>query len=156
MTNAAWFKSLVCMETFLQLPFFVAGGCLQPCSVTVIQHCCCLLHELLLQLQDHLCADTWTLCTCYISVARAAGSYAYAAGKGWVRIPAIVYGVSTATTVVPCLAEIATAALPLNNRLALMAIYTPYLLIPAAIAARMLFHEEAFPQKQRQLPKKRN
>ena len=67
-----------------------------------------------------------------------------------------MYGISTATTVVPCLAEIAKAALPLNNRLALMAIYTPYLLIPAAIAARMLSHEEAFPQKQRYFPKKRN
>ena len=67
-----------------------------------------------------------------------------------------MYGISTATTVVPCLAEIAVAKLPLNNRLALIAIYTPYLLIPAAIAARMLFHEEAFPQKQRHFPKKRN
>ena len=67
-----------------------------------------------------------------------------------------MYGISTATTVVPCLAEIAVAKLPLNNRLALIAIYTPYLLIPAAIAARMLSNEEAFPQKQRHFPKKRN
>ncbi len=56
---------------------------------------------------------------------------------------------------VPCLTEIAAAALPLNNRLTLMAIYMPYLMIPAAIAARMLVFEEAFPQRHRNLSKKR-
>ncbi|CAL5220762.1 g2826 [Coccomyxa viridis] len=85
-----------------------------------------------------------------------AGSYAYALGRPWIKTPAIIYGISTATTVVPCLAEVAAAALPLNNRLTLMAIYTPYLLIPALMAARMLISEEAFPQRQRQFPKKRN
>lgn len=85
-----------------------------------------------------------------------AGAYAYAAGKAWIKTPAIIYGISTATTVVPCLAHIASSALPQHNRLLLMAIYTPYLLIPAAIAARMLLSEEPFPEKQRYLPKKRN
>ena len=85
-----------------------------------------------------------------------AGAYAYTAGKAWIKLPATIYGISTATTVVPCLAEIAFANLSLNNRLVLMAIYTPYLLIPAHIAARMLLNEEAFPQRQRHFPKKRN
>jgi hypothetical protein len=135
--SPVWFKSLAWLETVLQLPFFIIG----------------------MSTHGHLAGGCFGLLCEKVDLKAMfvafAGAYAYAAGKAWIKVPATIYGISTATTVIPCLAEIAFAKLPLNNRLVLMAIYTPYLLIPAAIAARMLLSEEAFPQRQRHFPKKR-
>lgn len=144
--SPAWFQSLAWLETVFQLPFFVAG--IRPAismpTLAFEGQCRNVLRPA--RVRGLL----------YVKAQGCAGSYAYALGKAWIRTPAIIYGISTATTVVPCLAEIAAAALPLTNRLTLMAIYTPYFLIPAVIAARMLTAEEAFTQRQRHLPKKRN
>ncbi|XP_077168931.1 sigma intracellular receptor 2 [Paroedura picta] len=98
----AWFKSLICCEVFLQLPFFPVA--------------------------------------------------AYAFWKGdckWIRTPAIIYATHVATTLVPPLAHIllqdfsgSRAAGPATGqeRLWLVAIYSPYLLIPLLLLATMLLH----------------
>lgn len=85
------------------------------------------------------------------------GAYAFTAGKRWIQQPALVYGVSTATTLLPILGELAFApADPSVNRLALILFYVPYLLVPLALAVRMLFVEDIFPQKlRRPLSRKR-
>ena len=79
-----------------------------------------------------------------------AGAYAFAAGKRWIRQPAIVYGVSTVTTLLPILGELvlspATAGV---RRVELILFYLPYLLVPLALAVRMLVVEDPFPQKPR-------
>ena len=85
-----------------------------------------------------------------------AGVYAFAAGKAWIQKPAIVYGISTATTLLPCLTDVLFGGHTGHNKLALVAIYTPYLLIPLALAIRMLCLEEPFPSKApRRFSKKR-
>ncbi len=78
-----------------------------------------------------------------------AGTYAFAAGKRWIQKPAIVYGVSTATTLLPILGELCLSPAKNFNRPALIAFYLPYLLVPLALAARMLWLEEPFPVRAR-------
>ncbi|XP_078080869.1 sigma intracellular receptor 2 [Mustelus asterias] len=76
---------------------------------------------------------------------------AYAFYKGgclWIRTPAIVYSTHVATTLIAILAHIlfndfsqSTNPGPnsMSERLSLLAIYTPYLLIPVLILLTMLF-----------------
>ena len=56
--------------------------------------------------------------------------------RGWVRIPAIVYGTHVATTLVPILAEF----LFNSSKPKLMAalIYSPWLLLPLELLCRMV------------------
>jgi hypothetical protein len=85
-----------------------------------------------------------------------AGAYAIATAKQWIQKPAIVYGISTATTLLPILGELALMpASPGINRAALIAFYFPYLVLPLALAMRMLLMENPFPPKARRLPSKR-
>lgn len=85
-----------------------------------------------------------------------AGAYAFAAGKRWIQKPAIVYGISTATTLLPILGELCLSPATDFNRPALVAFYLPYLLIPLALAVRMLVVEDPFPPQQRRpIPRKR-
>ncbi|EIE23813.1 hypothetical protein COCSUDRAFT_83688 [Coccomyxa subellipsoidea C-169] len=78
------------------------------------------------------------------------GAYAFAAGKRWIRQPAIVYGVSTATTLLPILGELVlTPAKAGVRRTELILFYLPYLLVPLALAVRMLLVEDIFPQRPR-------
>jgi hypothetical protein len=57
--------------------------------------------------------------------------------KSWVRIPAIVYGVHTATTLVPILGTFFSASLlSASERAVLCGIYMPYLVMPVLIAWR--------------------
>ena len=69
-------------------------------------------------------------------------AYAFAAGKAWIRTPALVYGVHTATTLVPILGHILFDEDPAQgsaaDRLKLSAIYAPWLLVPLILTARML------------------
>eukprot|EP00884_Botryococcus_braunii_P018576 jgi/Botrbrau1/5401/Bobra.182_1s0005.1 len=81
------------------------------------------------------------------------GIYGFAFGKKWIQKPAIVYGISTATTVVPCLAQIWLAPGP-QARIPLTLFYLPYLLMPLAIAIRMLMTDDPFP-KQPSPPKRK-
>ncbi|NXY51828.1 SGMR2 protein, partial [Ceuthmochares aereus] len=77
---------------------------------------------------------------------------AYAFLKGgckWIRTPAIIYSTHVATTLVPILAHILfhdfsksedLGPQTLRERLALLSIYVPYLLIPLLILYTMLCH----------------
>lgn len=80
-----------------------------------------------------------------------AGAYAFAAGKRWIQKPAIVYGISTATTLLPILGELLLSPAKDFNRPVLVAFYLPYLVLPLVLAARMLHMEEPFPQRARKL-----
>lgn len=69
-------------------------------------------------------------------------------GCKWIRTPAIIYSVHVATTLVPILSHILFHKFPLsphpgpqtlNERLTLVSIYAPYLIIPIMILLTMLF-----------------
>ena len=62
---------------------------------------------------------------------------AFGARSRSVRGLAAAYGVSTATTLVPILAELAATA-PAASRATLLAFYAPYLVVPAGIGWWML------------------
>lgn len=64
------------------------------------------------------------------------GAYAFMTGKQWITMPALVYGVSTATTLLPILSELVSH--PGQHTNILVAFYLPYLIFPAAIAIAML------------------
>ncbi len=66
-------------------------------------------------------------------------SYAFARKRNWIRIPALAYGVHTATTLLPILAELAASSeVPSESaRAALLGLYAPYLVLPLACAAWM-------------------
>lgn len=76
---------------------------------------------------------------------------AYAFLKGgckWIRTPAIIYSVHVATTLIPILSHIIFHEFPLTphpgpqtlkERLTLVSIYAPYLIIPVMILLTMLF-----------------
>lgn len=96
------------------------------------------------------CNSKSTYPLCFFRSTVWTGAYAFATGKKWIRQPALVYGVSTATTLLPILGELALApANPSVRRLELILFYVPYLLVPLALAVRMLFVEDIFPQKLR-------
>ncbi|KAK9905909.1 hypothetical protein WJX75_008815 [Coccomyxa subellipsoidea] len=84
------------------------------------------------------------------------GAYAFATGRRWIRQPAIVYGVSTATTLLPILGELVLSPAKTGVRqVELVLFYLPYLLVPLALAVRMLLVEDPFPQKPRRLGRKK-
>ena len=74
------------------------------------------------------------------------GYHAFYHGRNWVRIPGIAYGVHTATTLIPILAEILTDEdIPTDAaRAQLFLIYLPYLIIPAMIAILLALEEKPF------------
>lgn len=82
--------------------------------------------------------------------------YAFATRGNWIRIPAIVYGAHTATTLVPILAYLATVVpdpnspsgpLSSSDRAALLAVYLPYALVPALLVWRMASTTTPFPPR---------
>ncbi|XP_078404234.1 sigma intracellular receptor 2 isoform X2 [Cetorhinus maximus] len=82
----------------------------------------------------------------------------YKGGCSWIRTPAIIYSTHVATTVIPILAHIlfndfSASTYPgpktMSERLSLLAIYTPYLLIPVWILLTMLFSETYNPDKEK-------
>lgn len=75
-----------------------------------------------------------------------AASYAFAKRLNWIRIPALVYGVHTATSLLPILAELATSPKVPSEaaRLQLLALYLPYLLLPLACAVWMAASPKPF------------
>ncbi|CAM6092500.1 unnamed protein product [Calypogeia fissa] len=72
----------------------------------------------------------------------AACGYAFVTGKKWGRMAGIIYGVHTATTLVPILADILASQEP--TRFTLLAIYLPYLVIPLIVVARLLPYTDPF------------
>mmetsp|Transcript_31792 Transcript_31792/g.70617 ORF Transcript_31792/g.70617 Transcript_31792/m.70617 type:complete len:166 (+) Transcript_31792:63-560(+) len=108
---------------------------------------------------DHLVSTNpnWFVALVYCEVAFQLpfffiAAYAFAYQKKWIRIPALVYGVHTATTLVPILADIITHTSPPNWTLG--AIYFPYLLVPLALAARMAVMPDPFPGASKSSKKK--
>jgi hypothetical protein len=78
-------------------------------------------------------------------------SYAFIAGKNWIRAPAIAYGTHAATTLVPILAELAFSPLGRSNpnRGQLLLIYGVYLAMPLAIAVSMALSRIPFPSERK-------
>lgn len=78
-------------------------------------------------------------------------AYAFAAGKSWIRAPAIMYGAHAATTLVPILAELALSEQGRANpkRAELLAIYGAYLAMPLAIAVSMAAARIPFPSERK-------
>ena len=74
------------------------------------------------------------------------GYHAFYHGRNWVRIPGIAYGVHTATTLIPILAEIlaSESITSAAARAQLFLIYLPYLVIPAMIAILLALEEKPF------------
>ncbi|KAJ9533010.1 hypothetical protein QJQ45_018099 [Haematococcus lacustris] len=64
-------------------------------------------------------------------------AYGLAYYKPWVRIPCIIYGTHVATTLVPILADFIFGNHATNPNWVAVAIYSPYLLLPLALAVRM-------------------
>ena len=71
-------------------------------------------------------------------------AYAHAYGKAWIQKPTIVYGLFVASTMVCILSELLLAPNPKHPRYVLSAIYLPYLVVPLAMAMRMLFTTHPF------------
>ena len=71
--------------------------------------------------------------------------HAYLNRSKWIRIPLIVYGVHTATTLIPILGEIVFVLG--NIKLAL--IYCPYFILPLILAIKNCLYEDPFPRSKR-------
>ena len=60
--------------------------------------------------------------------------------KNWIRIPSIVYGAHVSTTVFPILLEVAMSSkMSFDEKMTLIPIYSPYLIIPATLTLYMCF-----------------
>ena len=72
------------------------------------------------------------------------------AGCNWIRIPAIMYGVHAATTVIPMLADFYYGQGKHNPQKELLcAIYGTYLVFPLLIALTMAFSRIPFPAEKK-------
>lgn len=74
------------------------------------------------------------------------GFRAFYMKRNWIRIPGLVYGVHTATTLIPILAEILHSPdIPSTQaRAQLFLIYLPYLVIPAMMAWVLAIEDKPF------------
>jgi hypothetical protein len=74
--------------------------------------------------------------------------YAWLNRKECIRLPAIMYGSHTATTLIPIFSTFLApeAALTEQQRYMLLAIYSPYFLVPCAIVWRCMAREKLFPE----------
>mmetsp|Transcript_60288 Transcript_60288/g.191527 ORF Transcript_60288/g.191527 Transcript_60288/m.191527 type:complete len:180 (+) Transcript_60288:173-712(+) len=74
--------------------------------------------------------------------------YGLALGRRWLRIPAIMYGVHTCTTMAPILYELAFGPHKLlatsQDRAVILCVYLPWLVFPAVLTARMAASEDPF------------
>lgn len=72
--------------------------------------------------------------------------YALITKKNWIRIPSILYGSHTATTVWAILYEFALSKeIDMHTKLVLISLYYPYFLIPLILALHMSLVEIPFP-----------
>lgn len=63
-----------------------------------------------------------------------------------VRIPTIIYGAHTATTLIPIYGSfLASTSISEQNKLILAAIYLPYLLMPLYLMLRAAMNDKLFP-----------
>ncbi|XP_068126346.1 sigma intracellular receptor 2 [Hyperolius riggenbachi] len=116
--------------------------------------------------KDHLMADpppwfqSFVYCEAILQLPFfPVASYAFfKGGCRWIRIPAIVYSSHVATTVVAILAQILYGDFPKTSqidspteqdRLALLAVYAPYLVVPVLILLTMLFSPQYCKEEKR-------
>lgn len=73
------------------------------------------------------------------------GIYAFTAGKNWIRIPAVCYGIHAATTLVPIMTAHVSGpqASPFPVKVCLM--YFPFFLVPMLLAVYMAVTPLPFP-----------
>jgi len=70
--------------------------------------------------------------------------------KNWIRIPAIVYGSHTVTTILPIWGEfICSSKLNITEKLTLIGFYFPYLVIPLTLMIYMCFVKVPFTSKEK-------
>lgn len=71
-------------------------------------------------------------------------AYAFAFGRRWIQKPTVIYGFFVASTMVCILGELALTPHPRHSPALLCGIYLPYLLLPLAMALRMLYKSDPF------------
>jgi|SRR6056297_3498706 len=72
-------------------------------------------------------------------------AYGFWTQQNWLRLPCIVYGSHVATTLVPILDAFARAPhLSLDEKVTLIGIYSPYLLVPVMLVVIMWRNERPF------------
>lgn len=71
-------------------------------------------------------------------------AYAFARAREWIRTPSIIYGLCTATTLVPIFGELYYANSPEYNKYILLGFYVPFFVVPLAIAVRALRRPRLF------------
>lgn len=77
--------------------------------------------------------------------------------KRWLRIPAIIYGSHTATTLLPILAEISfSIRISYEKKIALFGCYLPYLFIPLSIVYYFSMNPNFGEDSARDVMKKQN
>lgn len=92
--------------------------------------------------QQLITRPPWFRALVWLEVAVQLPFFFYAARAFWrrdhrVRTLAAAYGVSTTTTLIPIMAELAAVAPPAHKN-TLLAFYAPYAVVPAAIGVWML------------------
>jgi len=71
--------------------------------------------------------------------------YALIRERNWIRIPAIIYGSHTTTTLLPILAEIwFSSRLTDSQKFGLVSVYSPYFIVPSIIVIYFSLNEEPF------------
>jgi EXPERA (EXPanded EBP superfamily) len=77
-------------------------------------------------------------------------SYAFIKGLNWIRLPTIIYATQSLTSVIPMMGEfIASDKLDTQARIKLIAIYSPYFIIPLSMVLFLALDEYPFTQKPR-------
>jgi len=78
-------------------------------------------------------------------------TYAFCRGRNWIRIPSLIYGTHTSTTLVPILGSFwlgdeskGAPPLSLAEKWTLTGIYIPYLILPLLLVLRMLPTDKPF------------
>ncbi|EFJ29615.1 hypothetical protein SELMODRAFT_91736 [Selaginella moellendorffii] len=74
-----------------------------------------------------------------------ANAIAFYYGKPWGRTTGIIYGVHTATTMIPILFDILCSQVP--TKFQLFSIYVPYLIIPLIVLVRLMPYTYPFAKK---------
>eukprot|EP00953_Heterococcus_sp_UTEX-ZZ885_P007360 4461-Heterococcus_DN1.PRE.2 len=77
-------------------------------------------------------------------------SYAFIKGLNWIRLPTIIYATQSLTSVIPMMGEfIASDKLDTQAKIKLIAIYSPYFIIPLSMVLFLALDEYPFTQKPR-------
>jgi hypothetical protein len=72
------------------------------------------------------------------------GAYGWIARRNWVRIPTIIYASHVITTMVPIYATFANADIKQHNKIFLVTVYLPFLIVPLLMLWRAAAREKLF------------